>query len=114
MHGKQAATRKGTMSQFQMTFRGLVPSDALREVAEEKFQRTVRKFGALSTCHIIVAREATRKPFGSPYAVRVLLHAGHVYATAEASDDNPCAAVRTAFARAQGQADDARRHLRMH
>ena len=96
------------MSHFQMTFRGLVPSDALREVAEEKFQRVARKFGGLSTCHIIVAREATKSPFGSPYAVRVLLRAGRVRATAEASDDNPCSAVRTAFARAQNQADDAR------
>jgi hypothetical protein len=99
------------MSEFQITFRGVLPEPNLRALAEAMYHKVKGEYGRASGFHLAVAEQPfARVPEGAlrPTAMtraisaRVQLHAGPdgAHAAAEAWNDNPVAAVREAFAAA--------------
>jgi ribosome-associated translation inhibitor RaiA len=98
------------MAQFQITFRGMTPSDALRAVAQEKFCKLAQKFGRTASCSIVVDHAAGKARGQRSFAARVQLHPGgqgeQVYAAAEHTSAS--VAVREAFERASAQVSSAR------
>jgi ribosome-associated translation inhibitor RaiA len=91
------------MSQFQITFRGMNPSDSLRAMAEERFLKMVRQCGRTSRCHVVLERP-NANPRNVTFSARVQLHAGlELHAAAESQHTSARAAVREAFERARAQ-----------
>jgi hypothetical protein len=93
------------MSQFQMTFRGMVPSERLRALAESRFLKVTRQCGDMARCHVVIERPAEAAHNGSGFSARVQLHAGShgVHAAAESEHADASVAVREAFERARAQ-----------
>jgi ribosome-associated translation inhibitor RaiA len=92
------------MTQLQVTFRGMQPSEAVRTLAEEKFQKLAKQLGNASTCHLVLARPVAGQHKGAAVSALVQLRASRgLLATAEARNTDPFAAVREAFAHATSQ-----------
>jgi ribosome-associated translation inhibitor RaiA len=95
------------MRQFQITFRGMDPSEHLRALAETKFFKLSRQWGATSRCHVVIER-----PFvdllhkATLFSVRVQLHVGaeSIHAAAESQHTEASTALREAFERVRIQA----------
>lgn len=101
------------MSEFQITFRGVLPEPNLRALAEAMYSKVKGAYGRASGFHLAIIEQPS--VFGSradasastrarPQAVsaRVQLHGGPhgAQVAAEAWNENPVAAVREAFAQA--------------
>lgn len=109
------------MSQLQITFRGMAPSENLRALAEARFLKVRQQCAAASRCFLVIerppmgAREATR------FSARVHLDLGDTsfVAAAECRHENANIAVREAFERASAQVGSPRaeggatRHIRV-
>jgi ribosome-associated translation inhibitor RaiA len=90
------------MAQFQMTFRGMTPSEALRAVAQEKFTKISKWFGGRATCSVVIDQAWGRK---NGFSARVeFSHRGQgVHVSAAAEHEFASAALREAFVRAISQ-----------
>jgi ribosome-associated translation inhibitor RaiA len=92
------------MAQFQITFRGMGPSEALRAVAEEKFTKLSSRLGRKAGCSIVIDQASGKAHGPRRFSARVQVHAGgggHVSALAE--HESASVAVAQAFERAVAQ-----------
>lgn len=94
------------MRQFQITFRGMDPSEHLRTLAEAKFLKLSRQWGATSRCHVVIERPAVDPHKPALVSARVHLRVGaeSIDATAESQHTEASAALREAFERVRIQA----------
>jgi ribosome-associated translation inhibitor RaiA len=90
-------------SELQITFRGMAPNAELREVVQQKFDKTARLFRARASCRVVLDRAASSRKNGTPVSARVELYGlGQRSPVAvQASHLDPAAAVRDAFERVQ-------------
>ncbi len=90
------------MSEFQITFRGVLPEPNLRALAEAMYHKVKGEYGRASGFHLSIVEQAPVSARPRAVSARVQLHAGPhgAHAAAEAWNDNPVAAVREAFAAA--------------
>jgi ribosome-associated translation inhibitor RaiA len=102
------------MAQFQITFRGMTPSDALRSVAQEKFDKLSRKFGRSASCSIVIGHAGGAEHGKAAFAARVELQADEQRKFVHAAAEHVIAtcAVREAFERATVQVIQARAEKR--
>jgi hypothetical protein len=113
------------MSEFQITFRGVLPEPNLRALAEAMYHKVKGEYGRASRFHLAIVEQSPVETGGSargPHtatpsraiSARVQLHAGPhgAQAAAEAWNDNPVAAVREAFAAAYTEMNNALPTLR--
>jgi hypothetical protein len=98
------------MSEFQITFRGVLPEPNLRALAEAMYQKVKGAYGRASRFHVAIVEQAPVAARPRAISARVQLHAGPhgAHAAAEAWNDNPVAAVREAFAAAYMEMNNAR------
>jgi ribosome-associated translation inhibitor RaiA len=96
------------MPQFQITFRGMTPSDALQTVAREKFDKLSLRFGPSARCSVVLEHASTKH--GTTFHARVQLQhlLGGARVSAAADSESANAAVREAFDRAYAQLLSAR------
>ncbi|MFT3925936.1 MAG: hypothetical protein QM778_25560 [Myxococcales bacterium] len=90
------------MSEFQITFRGVLPEPNLRALAEAMYQKVKGQYGRASGFHLAIIEQPSAYARSVAVSARVQLHAGPhgAIAAAEAWNENPVAAVREAFAQA--------------
>lgn len=88
-------------SAFQITFRGVLPDEELRELAEAMHAKLKAHYGRGARCHIAIEHAGKQVPLGM-FSARVQLESplGHAAVSAEALHENPVRAVRSAFAQA--------------
>lgn len=91
------------MSQVQITFRHVPPSEVLRDLAEEKFAKLRRQLGAPASCHVVIDRPALAPTKSACAHVHVQVRGAGIQLDTEASDTDLGIALRGAFERALAQ-----------
>lgn len=97
------------MSEFQITFRGVLPEPNLRRLAEAMYHKVKGAYGRASGFHLAIIEQPSAVARPQAVSARVQLHGGPhgVQAAAEAWNENPVAAVREAFAQAYNELNNA-------
>ncbi len=100
------------MSAFQITFRGVLPDDDLRELAEAMHAKVQARYGKSARCHVAIEQSGALSSHGGVTA-RVQLESDttSIKSHAQSLHQNPVRAVRTAFDQAYLQIQEqARAH----
>ena len=96
------------LQSLQVTFRHIPPSDALRELAEQKFLKLKHQFADAVSCHVVIdCPGQNHHNKGNNFHVQVELNVGrtHGRVAAEADHEDAYAATREAFERAKKQVE---------
>ena len=98
-------------SELQITFRGMAPSEMLRDVAHQKFEKTVRQLEPSARCRVVLDRPIGSQRKGAPVRAHVELRGPvqGVRISVLASHVDAASAVREAFQRIQRQVNSLER-----
>jgi hypothetical protein len=96
------------MSQLQITFRGMLPSENLCALAAARFLKVRLQCADASRCHVVIEQPSADGPDTRRFSARVHLlgNVQGVQAAAESRHVNANIAVREAFERASAQVAD--------
>lgn len=91
---------------LQITFRGMAPSEALRDVVERRLEKMAFLLDACTSCRVVFDREPGNRRTGSTINARIELH-GMSHGSkvfVQANHVDAASAAREAFDRAQRKA----------
>lgn len=88
----------------QITFRRVLPSDAVREVVLQKFEKLCSRLPTGARCHVVIDRAAGAGS-GQAVSARLEITSGRYKICTEARSLDMCQAVRESFERACVQSE---------
>jgi putative sigma-54 modulation protein len=91
-------------SRVQVTFRRSRPSDLMREVVSQKFNKLASQLPHTARCHVVLDRPIASHHKGAPFTARVDIQGAGTPICTEADNLDPFVAIRAAFERAETQA----------
>jgi len=83
----------------QITFRRILPSDAVREVVLQKFEKLCSRLPTGARCHVVIDRA------GGAMSARLEITSGRLRICSEGRSGDTCQAVRESFDRANAQSE---------
>lgn len=90
-------------ARIQITFRGMPPSDYLREVIGQRLDKLSSRGMGSARCHVVVERRPPGLTKNVGFAARLALHGIGCPMASDAADGDALTAVRTAFDRVEAQ-----------
>lgn len=82
----------------QITFRRVLPSDAVREVVLQKFEKLCSRLPTGARCHVVIDRTGSQG-----MSARLEITSGRFKICTEGRSGDTCQAVRASFERASAQ-----------
>jgi ribosome-associated translation inhibitor RaiA len=90
-------------ARIQVTFRGMPPSDYVREVVGQRLRRLSTHGMDGARCHVVVERRGAGPTKTAGFDARLALHGVGNLVASDAADGDALVAVRTAFDRVEAQ-----------
>lgn len=90
-------------SRVQITFRHVLPSDAVREIVGTKFAKLCSQLPAKARCHVVVDRPTSGSAHNFLVCARVDIYGAGLQICTHGQSADTCRAVRDAFERASAQ-----------
>lgn len=101
-------------TRIQITFRGMPPSDNVREVVGQRLDKlSVHGMGG-ARCHVVVERQPAAATKSVGFGARLALHGMGFPMASDAADGDALGAVRAAFDRVEAQVRRARATRQRH
>ena len=88
---------------IQITFRGMPPSDNVREVVGQRLEKLSLHGMGNARCHVVVEQRPAGQTKHTGFGARLALHDAGGQVASDAAEGDALGAVRTAFDRVESQ-----------